>query len=203
MKRNDLEVKEENKMKKLIAILLVLLVASVAFGASSDDTLTLTTTVSAMPAQIKITDEALTTNGAFATATPYTAEISAIDPESTTAPSTGILYANVRANSRVSFGVRVSAEDMKHNTPGIESSIRYSITDGTTTINSEATHTEYANLTESDELFAVDFSSAMGMSVLNKSFSITLLGGVDEARSYRTAIAGAYKGTVKFYVTTD
>jgi hypothetical protein len=191
-------------MKKLIAILLVLLVASVAFGAASDDdTLTLTTTVNAMPAQIKITNAALTTNGAFATATPYTAVISAIDPESTEAPTTGTLYANVRANSRVSFGVRVSAEDMKHNTPEIASSIGYSITDGTTTIDSAATHTEYANLTTSDELFDVDFTLATGMSVLNKSFSITLLGGEDDARSYRTAIAGAYTGTVKFYVTTD
>ena len=185
-------------MKKVIAILLVLLVTGVVFGSTTD--LSLEATVQAAPIYIAISQGSEITSlglSAFQNADIGTVEFASIDPEAETAPTISDLFANVRVNTRNSFDVRISAEDLKQS--GTGASIRYTVG----SISSTAEIAAEAPTEASSILLTVDGSENNGMTVLNSGFSITLSSGAEDSLAYQNALAGEYEGTVRFWVTAQ
>jgi hypothetical protein len=174
-KKKTERVKEENKMKKLIAILLVLLVASVAFGAgpfngytnsATKSDLELTTTVAGRYG-LKVTADQLgtLTPAAFISATdvaeiPFTENVDGtVDSET--------FYINYMTNQRIMASVTATADPLVGETTGNDSTIYYTVTPAVgSAVDVEAAGTSITLYAET--------AISKGMRVVSESFTIAM-----------------------------
>lgn len=207
-------VKEENKMKKLIAILLVLLVASVAFGepigTSNTPELTITATAAQVAGQLMLTDSALTTVSAWNGATPKeTLALGEIDPLDTDGNGhvSSDVFLNLKSNTRGSVSVGIKAQSLSNTIGEVGSEttsyIQYDVVDASDDTTVIATSSR--DLPTSSTAFATfDGSASNGMSVFSKGFFVDVLYddtvGSDSADFAANA---AYQGLISFEITAQ
>ena len=183
-------------MKKAIAILLVLLVAGVAFGADPAS-LVINTTMSGVES-IKLSTEALTTST-------YTAEglnetLSFTSEDELTVPDDQTAYVNLRTNKEDSYKISLSGKSLI--SPTVETTIGYVLTPVAGTgysIGSALTvlKTDTATAKTADPFITYTADSTSGLRVVPEAFTVAL---TDAAWLAATAAAD-YTATVTVTLT--
>ena len=178
----DLKVKKGNTMKKLIAILLVVLVAGVAFGdgtftdysnTSSKNDLELTTTVGGRYG-LKVTASVITslTPAGFISAEDIDSIVFTENGDGTVDPET--FYINYMTNQRIAAAVTALASPLEGATAGNTSTINYSVAaNGATFAVNGLGGEEGAAGPNTVTLFA-ETGTVNGMRVISESFTITM-----------------------------
>ena len=175
------EVRKENKMKKAIAILLVLLVAGVMFGAN-EASLSVSTSISAVTG-LKISQDAAITNWSTAGITTLSTPL--------TATAVTDLFVNLQTNKKTSFTINIDAPHLANNDNTITYKIPYVVT---AAANGGGTASAPVNSGAVDQpLVTFIGDPGTGLRILNHGFSID----VDDS-AYENAVEGSYAATIVF-----
>jgi hypothetical protein len=177
-------------MKKAIAILLVLLVAGVAFGATSND-LVVNTTVNELEG-LKLSSTALTTLTAWNDETDIDEALTFTSTDAEIVPDAASFFINLRTNKKNSYTVGLSGLPLASETEGVTSKIGYVITAGTNTFTVASTATAAVGPTT-----IATFVAGNGMRYQSEEATVTL-----DSTSWMAATADSgYTATITVSIT--
>lgn len=175
------EVRKENKMKKAIAILLVLLVAGVMFGAE-DASLSVSTSINAVTG-LKISQAAAITNWSTAGITQLSTAL--------TATAVTDLFVNLQTNKKTSFTINIDAPHLTNSDNTITYIIPYVVTAAES--GGGTASAAVSSGTVDQPLVTFGGNLGTGLRILNHGFSID----VDDT-AYANAVEGSYAATIVF-----
>ncbi|MGE0073957.1 MAG: hypothetical protein AB7S52_01880 [Sphaerochaetaceae bacterium] len=167
-------------MKKAIAILLVLLVAGVAFGAA-EASLQVSSSVTPLTG-LKISQVSAISDW-------ETAGIATLTTPLTGVPVTD-LFVNLRTNKKTSFTINIDAPDLTNTDTSISYSIPYTVA---ATAGDGTAADAVASGTVDQLLVSFDGDTGTGMRILSHGFTID----VDDT-AYGAAVEGTYNTTIVF-----